>query len=1078
MANEMWRQVLDTYNKNGLQTTFIETLGWLAPQKPSLKISVENKVITVSVLAQLAGAAVVEVTEEGKPSTQWHRKVDSELKKHFSERLTRFSNPSGDSWYWPKKLASGALSYDRLETKHQKLPDFLAQRLAGLHFSAKDHLTPGKISPNEVRNRIRGQFESSKVTTDFFKKFKEKHELLKSEIKGLPDEQTASSYSTLILNRLMFVYFLQKKEFLNNDPNYLKNCLQKVQALKGKDKFYSFYRDYLLELFFNRLDKNNGKVEDPAIAEILGDIPYVNGGVFSQSDSERDFNIDIPDDAFQEIFDFFDSYTWHLDTRPTGIPNEINPEVIGYIFEQYINFTEKGKKDNGAYYTTHDVTGFMVSQTLVPRILDSVVALNLSPWNLLKINSQRYIPEMMKHGQDADGTGWIEAPKKLLNAWALDPTTWNLLDESETDPGVCLPDESWVEMFYRRQRVQEMLLALASGSVESVNELITANLSGQELLVDTIATIDRIEIAQELWNQVSSISVIDPTCGSGAFLFAALEVLEDVYSHIADRIEELGPDSELIQEIRRHPNRRYFLRKHAALRNLHGTDIMEDAIETAKLRIFLSLVSCLELKSQIEPLPDLDFNLKVGNLVVGFKDEDDVSRVENGRLLLENKLVDLAPSISKHVKKHSEFMEASIANSGNLSNLKRELRASQDSLRHAANTYYAECANLGAESLEKWLEDTKPFHWIVEFPSVMASGGFDVVIGNPPYMKKADIPKPTERAMVGYYCQELPNFYATCVERSKSLLKETGRFSMIVMLSLSFGTSFQKLRSLVIRPDELITWWSTFGKLPSSLFMGKVKVRNTILSLGPGKGFKATKHNIFTSASRSWLFESLEFTNTPFTTEGTPIRGGLANGILSRLVNSSGKILSGTESIYLRPTGQYWFPVVPSQPPVLNEFLEISDSKDPGVRAIALDTNESKEMAIAILAGKIGFAWWGATGDDFHCKPVDSVSARLFIRRLWNDTKASKLARKVYENGTDNFFARKNDGDWYVNIRWSSAWLATDLFDAYVINELELAEEWRNLNIWYRQTMRSSGDSASSVDLEREQVQKLGLSEL
>jgi hypothetical protein len=1075
MANEMWRQVLDTYSKSGLQTTFIETLGWLAPQKPSLKISVDNAVITVSVIAQLAGAAVVEVTEEGKPSTQWHRKVDSELKKHFSERLTRFSNESGDSWYWPKKLASGALSYDRLETKHLKLPDFLAQRLAGLHFSAKDHLTPGKISPNEVRNRIRGQFESSKVTSDFFKKFKEKHEFLKSQIMGLPDEQTASSYSTLILNRLMFVYFLQKKEFLNNDANYLKNCLHRVQALKGKDKFYSFYRDYLLELFFNRLDKTDGKVEDPAIAEILGDVPYVNGGVFSQSDSERDFKIDIPDDAFQQIFDFFDSYSWHLDTRPTGVPNEINPEVIGYIFEQYINFTEKGKKDNGAYYTTHDVTGFMVSQTLVPRILDSIIALDISPWNLLRDNPKKYIPESMKHGQDEDGTGWIEAPEKLSTTWAGDPTEWNLLDESETDARICLADESWVEMFYRRKRVQEMSAALSSGSVISVNELVTKNLSAQELVIDTITQIDKPEIAHQLWEEVSSLSVIDPTCGSGAFLFAALEVLEDVYSHIADRINDLAPDSELIQEIRRHPNRRYFLRKHAALRNLHGTDIMEDAIETAKLRIFLSLVSCLESKNQIEPLPDLDFNLKVGNLVVGFRDEEDVGRVENGRLLLENKLVDLAPTLAKHVQKHAEFMEASIYNSGNLSSLKEGLRVSQDSLRHAANTYYAECANLGTEALEKWLVETKPFHWIVEFPSVIASGGFDVVIGNPPYIKKADIPKPTERAMVGFYCQDLPNFYATCVERSKSLLKETGRFSMIVMLSLSFGTGFQKLRSLVIRPDEIVTWWSTFGKLPSSLFMGKVKVRNTILSLGPGKGFNATKHNIFTSASRTWLFESLEFANTPFTLEGAPIRGGLANGILSRIAHSGGKILRGTESIYLRPTGQYWYPVIASQPPVLNESLEISDPRDLGVKAIPLDTNESKEIAVAILAGKIGFAWWGATGDDFHCKPVESVSVRLLVRQLWNDSNAKHLARKVAEHGVRNFFARKNDGDWYVNIRWSSACLSTDLFDAYVLKELELSEEWRNLHIWYRQTMRSSGDSASSVDLDKEQVQKLGL---
>jgi hypothetical protein len=442
---------------------------------------------------------------------------------------------------------------------------------------------------------------------------------------------------------------------------------------------------------------------------------------------------------------------------------------------------------------------------------------------------------------------------------------------------------------------------------------------------------------------------------------------------------------------------------------------------------------------------------------------------------LENKLVDLAPSIAKHLQVHEEFMKASSSNSKSLSELKTRLGESQDSLREVANSYYAECTGLGRESLGDWLKEVKPFHWIVEFPSVMNSGGFDVVIGNPPYIKKSSIPKPTLRSLIGYLCQDLPDFYATCVERSKSLLKATGRMSMIVMLSLSFGTGFQKLRSLIIRPDELSTWWSTFGKLPSSLFRGKVKVRNTIFSLGPGVGFHSTKHNIFTSGSRGWLFENLEFSRVPFTAEGTPIRGGLANEVLTRLATSKGKILTGANSIYLRPTGQYWFPVVPVPPPILNENLEPSEAVDPGVNAIGIDANESAELAIAILAGKIGFAWWGATGDDFHCKPMESIHPRLFVQELWSDPNAIELSKKVSAQGSLNYFARKNDGDWYVNIRWSSACSSTDDFDKFVLDQLGLSSEWRKINIWYRQTMRSSGDSSSSVNLSNEQVQRLGL---
>jgi hypothetical protein len=64
VAKEKWRQVLETYNSDGLQATFIEQLGWLAPQQQSLKLAVGDEIVTVSVRAQLPGAAVIEVIEE------------------------------------------------------------------------------------------------------------------------------------------------------------------------------------------------------------------------------------------------------------------------------------------------------------------------------------------------------------------------------------------------------------------------------------------------------------------------------------------------------------------------------------------------------------------------------------------------------------------------------------------------------------------------------------------------------------------------------------------------------------------------------------------------------------------------------------------------------------------------------------------------------------------------------------------------------------------------------------------------------------------------------------------------------
>ena len=83
-------------------------------------------------------------------------------------------------------------------------------------------------------------------------------------------------------------------------------------------------------------------------------------------DLEQDnLDIQIPDEAFERIFDFFDAYTWHLDDRPLRNDNEINPDVLGYIFEKYIN-----QKQMGAYYTKEDITGYISRNTVIPFLFD------------------------------------------------------------------------------------------------------------------------------------------------------------------------------------------------------------------------------------------------------------------------------------------------------------------------------------------------------------------------------------------------------------------------------------------------------------------------------------------------------------------------------------------------------------------------------------------------------------------------------------------------------------------------------------------------------------------------------------
>ena len=88
--------------------------------------------------------------------------------------------------------------------------------------------------------------------------------------------------------------------------------------------------------------------------------------------------------------------------------------------------------------------------------------------------------------------------------------------------------------------------------------------------------------------------------------------------------EHLGDFRRILEQVDKHPSERYFILKSIVLNNLYGVDIMEEAVEICKLRLFLKLVAQLERYDQIEPLPDIDFNVRAGNTLVGFTSIDAV----------------------------------------------------------------------------------------------------------------------------------------------------------------------------------------------------------------------------------------------------------------------------------------------------------------------------------------------------------------------------------------------------------------------------------------------------------------------
>jgi hypothetical protein len=996
-----------------LKTLFLELLGWDQPGIPPFTVEVEKTLVSVAAVAQKRGLHVLEIAAEHVPSADLQHLIDVEISQRAPERLLVFTDPAEQVWRWPEPRKSGGVRLVPHQSSRTSPSEALVQRLAGVRFAFAEEAT---VTLPVVKDRVRAQFNAEQVTARFYNQFESHHEQLQLGLEGIPDGTLARWYASLLMNRLMFIYFLQRKGFINGDRDYLRSCLTAIRDLRGRDQFYSFYREMLLPMFHHGFGSHRHQYEDSKIASILGDVPYVNGGIFDEHELESEYEISIPDQEFERIFDFFDEFTWHLDDRPHGDPNAINPDVIGYIFERYINLTSSGKKKDGAYYTKEDVTGYMVASSLIPRLLDRLVeSCGADLGHHLGAVPRRYIPEALRYGQTEDG-GWLSTSEGVAEAWA-DPAQWIELAGIAHDPASQISDESWIETLDRRDEVERLIALLESGEVTGLDQLVTLNLDSRTLLGDVIHRLSTAKEVATAWDEVTATTVMDPTCGSGAFLFAALDVLDDVYAALLERARTLlavgGGDAErlltpIVAAADAHPNDAYYRRKHAALNNLYGVDIMHEAVETAKLRLFLALASTLEDRHEIEPLPDLDFNLRAGNLLVGFRDADDArARVGTVDLTALVAVDEFLPKAERVAERRTAFVGAQAnGDPSGVIDAKRELSAALEDVALAADEAYATAQGVAADATadyHAWYLDSQPFHWFLEFPHIMADGGFDVVVGNPPYISTSEI----RYTIDGFKTSGLRDIYAPCVERSLGLLSSKGRFAMILPISFQFSSRFALAREVVLGRGTV--WLSTFSRNPSPLFTAGLGVRNTIVVVSPiGDGTYTTETRRWQLEAREALFQTQRYSSLdpkarrsgwlPRTGDG-----GVAALLLE--LRDRGEALrtsvvrSSAFSVGFKAFALYYLSVYIETPPVYNRDGDLIPP--PADKTIYFATEEDQLLAFALLAGEISTMWWMSTGDDFNVtggslmelpislKAVDSIRDELLDKARALNTLAT-----------------------------------------------------------------------------------------
>lgn len=240
--------------------------------------------------------------------------------------------------------------------------------------------------------------------------------------------------------------------------------------------------------------------------------------------------------------------------------------------------------------------------------------------------SRGIITEAMRHEYSETPVGELPADHIPL---ATLRSEWN----KPTPEQWALPTEIWRETIERLQRCQSIKAKIVAGEITSINDFITYNLDIRLFAADLLASADRLFI-KHFYEALQSVTILDPTCGSGAFLFAAMNILEPLYEACIERMQE-QPDyfktqlAEISDKYR--SNIQYFIFKSIILRNLYGVDIMVEATEIAKLRLFLKMVAVVDVDRRqpnlgLDPLPDIDFNIRCGNTLVGYANEDQLNK--------------------------------------------------------------------------------------------------------------------------------------------------------------------------------------------------------------------------------------------------------------------------------------------------------------------------------------------------------------------------------------------------------------------------------------------------------------------
>jgi hypothetical protein len=604
----------------------------------------------------------------------------------------------------------------------------------------------------------------------FLSHFKQVIVSFASSIKGIEDETLRHNYASLVLDRFLVLFFLQHHGLLDNNNRYLQHQLDMMHTAEADTFFAAFF----LPLCHTIL---SGQTISDKRYPPFGHVPVLAHPLFQKHDIEDTYQPQIPDESLHKLFLFLEAYRWELTPRtylevaPCACP-ALHHDIFTDLLEQRIN-----QKQTGTYYTTDDITGYCANTTILPTLFHrlqkrcpAIMHPSSTIWQHLIHTPDRYIPDALQYPAH-------------------------------------LPRETTQEYQLRQQYLTNLVSLLRQGTIRTINAMITYNLAILRFAVDVISTHQDLELLATLFTELEQLTILDPTCGSGAFLYAALTALQTLYTACLQRMQvllalgtrtgaspvptapvrvptttsatdgtTLTTDKEdsraraqsILKQISAAPNISYFVVHHIIAHNLYGVDLMDEATRVCTLRLYLTLLAQTQRIEDVPPLHQVPIHIKTGNALVG----------------------DL----------YSTSKKTALINDTDSSGYRK----------------------------------VEAFHWHLAFPEVAQLGGFAVILGNPPFIEHSKVR--SLYTIDGYEEKSCGNLHAAMLERSLALLHPDGSsIGLLLPMSICGSQRFAQLRTLLTQSLSPI-WLANFDIFPSRLFGNAFQRLSILLGRHNGQG--------------------------------------------------------------------------------------------------------------------------------------------------------------------------------------------------------------------------------------------------